>query len=95
MRGPAPEEGIAGAPAERLRHQRLRIARGLSIRFLSIFLLYSLSYGEVWARRNVYSASQGYYTCTATHGTPRGTHGGHRGVVQHIPKGRYNIQGGG
>ena len=69
-------------------------AHGLSIRFLSIFLLYSLSYGEVWARRNVYSAPQGYYKCTATHGTPRGTHGGPRGVVQQIPKGGYNIQGG-
>ena len=54
----------------------------------------SLSYGEVWARRNVYSAPQGYYKCTATHGTPRGTHGGPRGVVQQIPKGGYNTQGG-
>ena len=57
--------------------------------------VYSLSYGEVWARRNVYSATQGYYKCTATHGTPKGTHGGLRGVVQQIPKGGYNIQGGG
>ena len=52
-----------------------------------------LSYGEVWARRNVYSAPPRYYKCTATHGTPRGTHGGPRGVVQQIPKGGYNIQG--
>ena len=70
----------------------------MSIRFLSIFLLYSLSYGEVWARRNVldlvYSAPQGYYKCTATHGTPSGTHGGPWGVVQQIPEGGYNTQGG-
>ena len=32
--------------------------------------LRSLSYGEVWARRNVYSAPLGYYKCTATHETP-------------------------
>ena len=55
--------------------------------------LRSLSYGEVWARRNVYSAPPRYYKCTATHGTPRGTHGGPRGVVQQIPKGGYNTQG--
>ena len=34
------------------------------------------------------------YKCTATHGTPRGTHGGPRSVVQQIPKGWYNTQGG-
>ena len=34
-----------------------------------------------------------YYKYTATHETPRGTHGGPRGVVQQIPKGGYNIQG--
>jgi len=56
--------------------------------------VYSLRYGEVWARRNVYSAPHGYYKCTATHGTPRGTHGGPQCVVQQIPKGGYNIQGG-
>ena len=39
-------------------------------------LLYSLSYGEVWARRNVYSAPARYYEGTATHRTPRATHGG-------------------
>ena len=44
---------------------------------------------------NVYSAPQGYYKCTATHVTPRGTHGGPRGVVQQISKVGYNIQGGG
>ena len=27
-------------------------------------------YGEVWARRNVYSAPPRYYKCTATHATP-------------------------
>eukprot|EP01048_Picozoa_sp_COSAG05_P011815 COSAG05_NODE_1140_length_5740_cov_11.446020_2_plen_129_part_00 len=51
------------------------------------------SYGEVWARRNVYSAPPRYYKCTATHGTPREAHGGPRGVVQQIPKGVYNTQG--
>ena len=35
-----------------------------------------------WARRNVYSAPPRYYKCIATHGTPRGTHGGPWGVVQ-------------
>ena len=50
-------------------------------------------YGEVWARRNVYSAPPRYYKCTGTHGTPRGTHGGPLGVVQQIPKARYNTQG--
>ena len=53
-----------------------------------------LSYGEVWARRNVYSAPHGYYKCTDTHGTPRGTRGGPRIVVQQIPMGGYNTQGG-
>ena len=38
--------------------------------------------------------AHGYYKCTATHGTPRGTHGGPWGVVQQIPKGGYNTQGG-
>ena len=47
-----------------------------------------------WARRNVYSAPPRYYKCTATHGTPRETHGGPRSVVQQIPKGWYNTQGG-
>ena len=50
-------------------------------------------YGEVWARRNVYSAPPRYYKCTATHGTPREAHAGPRGVVQQIPKGLYNTQG--
>ena len=51
------------------------------------------SYGEVWARRNVYSAPPRYYKCTATHGTPREAHAGPRGVVQQIPEGVYNTQG--
>ena len=50
-------------------------------------------YGEVWARRNVYSAPHGYYKCTATHGTLREAHAGPRGVVQQIPEGVYNTQG--
>ena len=58
---------------------------------MSIFLLYSLSYGEVWARRNVYSAPPRYYKCTATHATPRGTHGGPRGVVQQTPRGGVTL----
>ena len=46
-------------------------------------------------RRNVYSAPPRYYKCTAaTHGTHRRTHGGPGGVVQQIPKGGYNTQGG-
>ena len=51
-----------------------------------------VSYGEVRARRNVYSATPRYHTCkcTATHGTPRGTHGGPRGVVQQIPMARFS-----
>ena len=56
--------------------------------------LVSLSDGEVWARRNVYSVPPRYYKCTATHETHRETHGGPRGVVQQIPKGGYNTQGG-
>ena len=50
-------------------------------------------YGEVWARRNVYSAPPRYYKCTATHGTPREAHAGPRGVVQQIPEGVSNTQG--
>ena len=72
------------------------VAKGLvaldTISSILIILLYSLSYGEVWARRNVYSASLRYYKCAATHGTPSGTHGG--GFVQRIPKEEYNTQGG-
>ena len=45
-------------------------------------------------RRNVYSAPPRYYKCTATHGTPRGTHGGPQGIAQQIPMGGYNTQGG-
>ena len=79
-----------------LRYVADQPAHGLSIRFLSIFLLYSLSYGEVYGPCvTLYnSAPHGYCKCTATHGTPRGTHEGPRGVVQQIPKVGYNIQGG-
>ena len=59
------------------------------------FIISALSYGEVWARRNVYSAPPRYYKCTATHGTPSGTHGGPWGVVQQIPKGGVQYPRGG